>query len=135
MVVAVVAALSLAGCSFFMKTKPEDWTQEQPLACDSWGSPFADAMLSVPSLLIAGHFLKLGLPNGCTGGDDSPFEPSSKFNCVVGAVFAIPGLILLGASVYGAGKAHRCSRARQRREAWLRDHPDDGEYEVEGEEH
>ena len=129
----IVLALSLVGCSFGMETVPSRWTPETPPNCDVYGPPVVDILVATVLLSLASVPLRDGLSEGCREGHGSSgvFSWDPAASCTLGLVVGLPGLLSAFSGVRGAVLARKCSRARERRRVWLREHAEGDGGEVE----
>jgi len=119
---AMLLALSVAGCSFFMRTNPKSWEPSQKPTC-SQGSP-AEAGGSLGALLYAPAtlYLLMGISKDC---EDKSFDEDHdqlrngwKY-CLVGGTLASLGTLLFVDNLRASRRAVRCRNDWRRHDAWL----------------
>lgn len=121
-VMAVVLALSLAGCSLFMKTNAKNWEPRlAPTCSDSKTAPVVDSVvagLGVAAASYGGICLSVAdghkTRNSCTNFALIP-------GIAAALVYGVPALV-------GWHRIKTCRRAKRKNESWLRpDYPPENE--------
>ena len=115
--IAMALAVSLAGCSFFMKTTPKNWDGTTPPECsESEAAPAADltmaTLAAVPGALGAYLMLRPECTGYCEKGG-AVFDDRA-----VGTVLLIPALVIglpyLVSGIGGVRKIMKCRSAKRK---------------------
>lgn len=117
-VVAVLLALSLAGCSLFMKTTPRNWEPRLAPGCsDSKTAPLVDSVVAGVGIAAASY----GAICRAQKDGESARERCTTFALAPGiaaaVIYGIPALV-------GWHRIRSCRAVQRKHEAWLRpDYP------------
>lgn len=112
---AVVVAVAVAGCSFFMDTVPDNWQPSSgpPKCDDSLSDPGDDLGLVAALAAVAVISIAASCPED--GDDVMDNCKDAKGGATVFGLIALPYAI---ASYKGFRKRSRCKRANREYEAW-----------------
>lgn len=110
-VVAVLAALSMSGCSFYMATNPEGWKPSQEPTCsDASAAPGVDSVMAViGALIIAGGVQ-------CYSDNPGQFVKICRVGTTIGVVTA---LLWGGGAVVGWRRTRVCRKAKRQHASWI----------------